>query len=140
MNDDSVTKKLMFFFPKCVCDKPIIYHLVKDYHLMVNVYRAKVTPEEEGYLVLDVTGTEEAIQRAIDFVRTFDVTVNYSGKGVARDEERCGHCGYCVPYCPSGALKIEDRATRKVDYDESKCIECLACVRICPFGACTSAF
>jgi len=140
MNDDSVTKKLMFYFPKCVCDKPIIYHLVKDYHLIVNIYRAKVTPEEEGYLVLDVTGTEEAIQGAIDFVKTFDVTVNYSGKGVARDEERCAHCGYCVPYCPSGALKIEDRATRKVDYNESECIECLACIRICPFGACTSAF
>ena len=102
MNDDTVTKKLMFYFPKCVCDKPIIYHLVKDYHLIVNVYRAKVTPEEEGYLVLDVTGTEEAIQGAIDFVKTFDVTVNYSGKGVIRDEERCSHCGYCIPYCPRG--------------------------------------
>ena len=30
MNDEIVTKKLMFYFPKCVCDKPIIYHLVKD--------------------------------------------------------------------------------------------------------------
>ena len=90
--------------------------------------------------MLDVTGTEEAIQRAIDFVKTFDVTVNYSGKGVIRDEERCSHCGYCVPYCPPGALKIEDRATRKVAYNESECIECLACIRICPFGACTSAF
>ncbi|MDP2839780.1 MAG: 4Fe-4S binding protein [Syntrophales bacterium] len=140
MNDDSVTKKLMFYFPKCVCDKPIIYHLVKDYHLIVNVYRAKVTPEEEGYLVLDVTGTEEAIQRAIDFVKTFDVTVNYSGKGVVRDEERCSHCGYCVPYCPPRALKIEDSDTRKIAYKESECIECLACIRICPFGACTSAF
>ncbi|MBU0714559.1 MAG: 4Fe-4S dicluster domain-containing protein, partial [Verrucomicrobia bacterium] len=42
--------------------------------------------------------------------------------------------------CPPGALKIEDRATRKVAYHESECIECLACIHICPFGACTSAF
>ena len=62
MNDETVTRKLMFYFPKCECDKPIIYHLVKDHHLIVNVFRAKVTPEEEGYLVLDVTGTEEEIQ------------------------------------------------------------------------------
>ena len=47
MNDETVTKKLMFYFPKCVCDEPIIYHLVKDYQLIVNIYRAKVTPEEE---------------------------------------------------------------------------------------------
>jgi ferredoxin len=108
MNDEIVTRKLMFFFPKCECDKPIIYHLVKDYHLIVNVFRAKVTPEEEGYLVLDVTGTEKEIQGGIDFVKTFNVTVNYSGKGVIRDEERCSHCGYCVPYCPSRALKIDN--------------------------------
>ena len=45
---DTVTKKLMLFFPRCECEKPIIYHLVKDHNLMVNVYRAKVTHNEEG--------------------------------------------------------------------------------------------
>ncbi len=136
----AITKKLMLFFPKCECEKPIIYHLVKDYDLIVNVFRAKVTPEEEGYLVLDVTGTEAQIQEGIDFVKTFNVTVNFSGKGVTRDDERCIHCGYCVPYCPTGALSVSDAATREIGYDEEKCIECLACVRVCPFGACTSAF
>ena len=137
---DTVTKKLMLYFPKCECEKPIIYHLVKDHNLIVNVYRAKVTPEEEGYLVLDVTGTEEEIQGAIEFVKTFNVTVSYTGKGVIRDEERCAHCGYCIPYCPTGALKIENSATRQVTFNEFECIECLACLRICPFGAFTSAF
>jgi ferredoxin len=137
---DTVTKKLMLYFPKCECEKPIIYHLVKDHNLIVNVYRAKVTPEEEGYLVLDVTGTEEEIQGAIEFVKTFNVTVSYTGKGVILDEERCAHCGYCIPYCPTRALKIENSATRQVTYNEFECIECLACLRICPFGAFTSAF
>ncbi len=136
----TVTKKLMLFFPKCECEKPIIYHLVKDHDLLVNVYRAKVTPEEEGYLVLDVTGSEEDIARAMEFVNTFDVTVNYTGKGVSRDDDSCTHCGVCVGHCPTGALKIEDRATREVVYDEADCIECLACIRVCPFAACTSAF
>ena len=136
----TVTKKLMLFFPKCECEKPIIYHLVKDYDLLVNVYRAKVTPEEEGYLVLDVTGSEEDIAGAMEFVNTFDVTVNYTGKGVSRDEESCTHCGVCVGHCPTGALKIEDRATREVVYHEADCIECLACIRVCPFAACSSAF
>ena len=35
----TVTQKLMLFFPKCECEKPIIYHLVKDHNLIVNVYR-----------------------------------------------------------------------------------------------------
>jgi ferredoxin len=137
---EPVTKKLMLFFPRCECEKPIIYHLVKDHNLVVNVYRAKVTPEEEGYLVLDVTGTEADIERGMDFVKTFNVTINTTGKGVTRDEERCTHCGQCVPHCPTGALHIGDPATREVVYDEAKCIECLACLRVCPFGACASAF
>ena len=136
----AVTKKLMLFFPRCECEKPIIYHLVKDHNLVVNVYRAKVTPEEEGYLVLDVTGTEEAIEKGLAFVKTFNVSVNVTGKGVIRDEERCTHCGHCITHCPTGALHITDEATREVGYNEAKCIECLACIRVCPYGACTSAF
>ena len=135
-----ITQKLMFYFPKCECEKPIIYHLVKDYDLIVNVFRARVTPEEEGYLVLDVTGSEAAIQAGVDFVKTFNVTVSLTGKGVLREDERCSHCGYCVPYCPTDALKLADDKTREVAYDETKCIECLACVRVCPYGACTSTF
>ncbi len=137
---ESVTKKLMLFFPQCECEKPIIYHLVKDYNLVVNVYRAKVTPKEEGYLVLDVTGSAEDIQRGLDFVGTFDVTINDTGKGVTRDVDRCTHCGHCVVHCPTGSLNIDNPRTREVIYDETQCIECLACIRVCPYGACASAF
>jgi ferredoxin len=136
----TVTKKLMLFFPRCECEKPIIYHLVKDHNLIVNVYRAKVTPEEEGYLVLDVTGTEEDIKRGMTFVKTFNVSINYTGKGVTRDDDNCTHCGHCITHCPTGALHIADRTTREVAYSEAKCIECLACIRACPFGECASVF
>jgi len=136
----TVTKKLMLFFPRCECEKPIIYHLVKDHNLIVNVFRAKVTPDEEGYLVLDVTGTEEDIQRGMNFVTTFNVSINYTGKGVILDGNRCTHCGNCIPHCPTEALHIANRATREVAYSETKCIECLECIRVCPFGACSSAF
>lgn len=134
------TKKLVLFFPRYDCEKPIIYHLVKDHNLVVNVYRAKVTPEEEGYLVLDVTGAERDIEQAMEFIKTCNVTVNNSGKGVTRDDSRCVHCSQCVTHCPTGALHIADTATRRVAFDDAQCIECLACIRICPFDACASAF
>jgi len=137
---ETITRKLMLFFPRCECEKPIIYNLVKDYNLIVNVYRAKVTPEEEGYLVLDVTGTEEDIERAMAFLKTFNVSINYSGKGVTRDENSCTHCGHCITHCPTGALRIDDKKTREVIYSEADCIECLACIRVCPFDALASAF
>jgi len=136
----TITKKLMLFFPKCECEKPIIYHLVKDHNLIVNVFRAKVTPEEEGYLVLDVTGTQGDIDKAMEFVKTFNVTISATGKGVLCDEESCTHCGHCITHCPTGALHIADKATREVVYNEADCIECLACIHVCPFGSCSSAF
>jgi len=136
----TVTKKLMLFFPRCDSEKTIIYHLVKHHNLIVSVYRAKVTPEEEGYLVLDVTGTQQDIESGIAFIKTFDVLINDTGKGVTRDDDRCTHCGHCVVHCPTGALHIADRATREVVYNEADCIECLACIRVCPYNACASAF
>jgi ferredoxin len=135
-----VTKKLMLFFPKCECEKPIIYHLVKDHNLIVNVFRAKVTPEEEGYLALDATGTEEDIQKGMDFVKTFNVSINTTGKGVTVDEDLCTHCGHCITHCPTGALHIADMVTREVVFREAKCIECMGCIRVCPYNACASAF
>jgi ferredoxin len=136
----TVTKKLMLFFPKCECEKPIIYHLVKDYGLIVNVFRAKVTPEEEGYLVLDVTGTEKDIDKAMAFVKTFKVKINMAGKGLTWDSDHCTQCGACLTHCPTQALHTKTPATREIVFDAEKCIECLACIRVCPYDACTSAF
>ena len=136
----TVTQRLMLWFARCECEKPIVYHFVKDFDLVVNVFRAKVTPDEEGYLVLDVTGTEANIARALDYVRTFNVTINATAHGVAWDEDRCTSCGNCLTHCPTDALHVADRATMAVTFDDTKCIECLACLRVCPFGACTSLF
>jgi ferredoxin len=113
---------------------------VKDHNLIVNIFRAKVTPEEEGYLVLDVTGTEKDIEKGMAFVKTFNVSINYTGKGVTRDEDGCTHCGHCITHCPTGALYIADSATREVAFNEAKCIECLECIRVCPFAVCASVF
>jgi len=137
---ETVTKKLLLWFPQCDCEKPIIYHLVRDHNLLVNVFRAKVTPEEEGYLVLDVSGTQRDIDGAMAFLNTIDNTINKSGKGVTWNEDTCTGCGGCVPHCPTDAMHIPDRSTMMVAFDDEKCIECLACIRVCPYDACASAF
>ena len=135
-----ITKKLFLRFPKCETEKPIVYNLVKDFDLIINIFRAKVTPDEEGYLVLDITGTEENIARGIDYVCTFNVTVDPINIGVRWNRDRCTHCGNCLSHCPTQALHVAVPATREIGFREDLCIECLNCLSNCPFGACTSAF
>jgi Fe-S-cluster-containing hydrogenase components 1 len=134
-----ITKKIYLYFPQSETEKPIVYQLVKDYDLIVNIFRAKVTPEEEGYLSLEVTGTQENINRAFTFLTTFDVVIHASNKGVHWEENRCVQCCACTVHCLTGALAIADRATRTITFNEESCIECLACIAACPFGACSSA-
>lgn len=134
------TIKLLLHFAKCETEKPIVCQLVRDYNLIINIFRAKVTPDEEGYLVLDVTGEEADIERGMEFVKTFDVTLDPLNKGVRWSQGSCTHCGNCLTHCPTQALHIPDRKTMVVAFTEERCIECLACLKNCPFGACTSAF
>lgn len=135
-----ITKKILLYFPECETEKPIVYKLVKDYNLMINIFRAKVTPDEEGYLVLDITGTEEDLQEGLDYVRTFNVEINETHKGVRWDQTKCTGCGNCIPHCPTGALHTADPQTMRVDFDAGQCIECLSCLKNCPFEACSSLF
>jgi len=135
-----ITKKLFFRFPKSETEKPIIYHLVKDYDLIINIFRARVTADDEGYLVIDVTGTEEQIENGLEFVRQFDVDIDPINKGVVWDSNRCTHCGNCLSHCSTHALHIADRETMEVAFKEELCIECLSCLSNCPYKVCTSVF
>lgn len=135
-----VTKKMLFSFTKSETEKSIVYHLVKDYSLEINIFRAKVTPEEEGYLVLEVTGSEENIKKAMQYVASFNVTINEAEKGVHWARELCTSCGNCLTHCPTAALHISDRKSMTVEFSSDKCIECLNCLKNCPYNACTSIF
>ncbi len=135
-----ITKKVYLYFPKSETEKPIVYQLVKQFDLIVNIFRAKVTSEEEGYLSLEVTGTQENIDRAFEFLGGFDVDIHAGNKGMIWDAGRCGQCGACIVHCPTGALSMVDRQTREIAFNEDVCIECQACVAACPFGACSSNF
>ena len=128
------------YFPECETESPIVYRLVKDYDLIINIYRAKVTPEEEGYLVLDITGSQTNISRAISWLESLQIKVNETDKGVKWDKNRCVQCGTCVPHCPTEALSIPDRQTMEIQFNSDECIECLSCIKVCPFDAVKSIF
>lgn len=130
----SISRKIVLHFPPNLVDKPIIYHLVKDYDMEFNVLKASVTPKEEGLLVMELTGERKAYDEAIRFLKESGVKVQPLVKDVARQEERCTHCGACVTICPVDAFVV-DLVTRRVDFVSDKCIACDLCLKACPVRA-----
>ena len=126
-----VSKRIVLTFPHILVDKPVVYKLVKDYNLSFNILQGRVTPEEEGLLVLELTGKKEDYDKGIKYLTGLGVKIQPLSKDIVRDEDRCTHCGACVVICPTGALSM-DRKTMKVNFNSKKCIACELCVKACP--------
>nr|WP_320010834.1 NIL domain-containing protein [uncultured Desulfobulbus sp.] len=135
-----ITKKVYLYFPQSETEKPIVYELIKQFDLVVNIFRAKVVNEAAGYLSLELTGTQENMDKAFAYLGGFDVDIHAGNTGMVWDEQQCGQCGACLVHCPTGALYMADREQRRIAFNDSACVECLACVAACPFGACSSKF
>ena len=58
-----ISRRVVLHFPPSLVDQPIVVRLVKDYELEFNLLKASVMPDEEGFLVLDLTGEESSMPR-----------------------------------------------------------------------------
>lgn len=127
----AVSKRIVLHFPKRLVDRPIVYRLVKDYNLEFNILKALVTPEEEGLMVLEITGEQEGYDRGISYLTESGVRIQSLSQDVIRNAERCTHCGACVTICPTDAFEL-DPLTRRVNFYNEKCVACGQCIKACP--------
>lgn len=126
-------KRLVLTFPRETVEQPITYHLIKDYDLMINILRAKVNPDEEGKLVIEIDGEAKNIEKGIAYLEKLNVGLQPLAQDIKWFEDRCVHCTACISICPSGALGV-NRKSMKVSFDSEKCILCGLCIPACPFG------
>ena len=129
-----MTKKTIYLhFPPERVREPVIYRLVKDFDLVVNILQAKIEPNEHGHALVELTGNRSDIQRGIQYIQQQGVTIDTAGQDIRLNGERCTHCGACVGICPSAALSFDD--SHAVSLDAEKCVLCQACLLACPFEA-----
>jgi ferredoxin len=112
----------------------VISKLVKDYDLTVNILRARITPKEEGRLVLEVTGKRQDLEAGINYMEALGVKIQPLAQDVKWHEDRCTHCTACISVCPPRALEV-DRKKMVVSFDRNKCIACELCIPVCPYQA-----
>lgn len=125
-------RKIVLNFPKEKIDKPIVYKLIKDVNLTFNILRANITPDQEGHMVLELTGENSEIERGIKYLKDEGISLQPLSKDIKVNWEKCTQCGVCVAICPTDALYVKDRKTMEVAFDSDKCIACELCIRPCP--------
>ena len=125
------TKRIVLHFPHRLIDQPIVCKLVKDYNLTFNILKASITPQEEGLLVLEVSGETADYKKGIQYLEKIGVKIQPLGQDVIRNEKKCTHCGACITICPTNAF-IVDQKTKKVAFEKNKCVACEMCIKACP--------
>lgn len=68
-------RRVMFTFPAELVPQPIIYNLGQRFKVVTNIRRANVT-EDRGWVVLELEGKEEDIEKGIAWVSAKGVRVD----------------------------------------------------------------
>ncbi len=126
--------KLVLDFPPHLIDQPITYRLITEQGVVVNILRARISPNEWGRMIVELGGNQTQLQEARRFLKELGVQVESLAGEVKWLEARCVHCTACVGACPTQALAV-DRHGMQVSFDQERCIACELCLSTCPYEA-----
>jgi len=126
-------KRYVLKFPPQSGDKPLSYHLVRDFDIRINILKAEVRPGKTGSLVLELEGTAENLKNGIAYLEENQVSCEPLNKKISWNQARCIHCGNCTAVCFAGALEM-DHQKWELQFDSEKCIVCELCVPACPLN------
>jgi L-aspartate semialdehyde sulfurtransferase ferredoxin len=128
------SKKLVLTFPPNSIREPLMYHLVKDFDLMINIVSASISADEAGHMVVELDGPANQLADGLAYIDSVNVKCEPLSSDVRWLEDCCVHCTACTTTCPTGALSV-DRSEMRMSFDEEKCIGCELCISVCSYGA-----
>lgn len=67
-------KQVTLIFPQHLIKEPVIYMMAKEYDVIPNIRRAKVT-ENVGEVTLELEGAEEGLKKAVAFLEKKGIKV-----------------------------------------------------------------
>ncbi len=68
-------QRVRFTFLDRLIKEPVVYQLGRDFDVVTNIRRADIQ-ENVGWVILELEGEEEAIERGLDWVRSLGVRVD----------------------------------------------------------------
>ena len=67
--------RLRLTFPPELVQKPLIYHLVKDFDIVTNIRRADVKADH-GWCVLELEAAQDRLEKGVAWLKEQGVTVD----------------------------------------------------------------
>ena len=67
--------RLFVSFPEALADRPMIYEVVKRFDVVPNIRRANVE-QHSGWVILELTGSQEELDGSIAYLEEVGCTVN----------------------------------------------------------------
>lgn len=55
--------------------EPVVYHLVTEFRLVPNIRRAQIDSRVGGWIALELDGTAEDLEAAMNYLRDLGITV-----------------------------------------------------------------
>jgi len=126
--------KLVCYFSAAQSEQPIIYRLIKNYDLIINILKADINPQKEGYAVVELEGSQASYEEGVRFMESLGVILEPLSESIVWNEQVCIQCGACASFCPTEALAM-DRDSMEVSFHNDKCVVCGMCLDCCPTRA-----
>ena len=59
-------QRMKFTFPPDLVTQPVVYSMGKEFEVVTNIRRANVSGDR-GWVILEITGTDDEVERAIQW-------------------------------------------------------------------------
>jgi len=130
--------KFLINFPATQSQEPVVYNLVADYGLRVNILKASIDINLQGHMLAEIEGQSENISLAIEYLDKIGIEADFVKSTIQRIEDKCVDCGLCTTVCGSKALRIGYETEWKLKFEDNRCVGCNLCIQACPLQAITN--
>lgn len=67
-------RHLQLTFPESQVTEPVIYNVIKQFDVVPSIRRANITAHQ-GWMVIELRGTEADIDNAVEYIRSLGIEV-----------------------------------------------------------------
>jgi len=68
-------QRVKFTFPPDLVTQPVVYNMGKEFQVVTNIRRANVS-RERGWMILEISGSDEEIDRALGWAKDQGVRID----------------------------------------------------------------